>query len=357
MKTSQALRAVLLLTIIAAIFAPTSVVAATATFTDEATFLASADPLNLESFEGETATNGFSSDVIALTDFTVTGTGPFSPTLGIWNVPAFGGFATDGINWLGYQTSDNQMLILDFSGPINSFGLDITDWGDFGTGTLVFSNDAGDFFLVDVAPNPNGNQQFFGVINDTMLFTTVTFLQDIFGEFYGVDNIHYGITTFAVEVNIDIKFCSDPNAFNCKKKGVLPVTIFGTEDFDIADIDISSLQLCTEDGTSCTNAPRDYSIADRGDPTTDLGAAMCAVIEVEEGIFEEQDYLSLDGWLDLDAAFEASEVQDMLGTFCSDVKGATSEPLVITGTTLDGTTIFSVPIPNLGTDQLWKVNK
>jgi hypothetical protein len=160
-----------------------------------------------------------------------------------------------------------------------------------------------------------------------------------------------------IEVAIDIKFCSDPNAFNCKKKGVLPVTIFGTDSFDVADIDISSLQLCTEDLFSCTNAPTDYSIADRGDPTSDLGAAQCAMLEVEEGVFEEQDYLNPDGFRDLDAAFEASEVQDMLGTFCSDVKGATSEPLVITGTTLGGTTIFSVPLPNLGTDQLWKVNK
>jgi hypothetical protein len=161
----------------------------------------------------------------------------------------------------------------------------------------------------------------------------------------------------AIPVAIDIKFCSDPNAFNCKKKGVLPVTIFGTDGFDVIDIDVSTLQLCTEDLSSCTEAPRDYSIADRGDPTTDLGAAMCAIIEVEEGIFEEQDYLNQDGYLDLDAAFEASEVQDMLGTFCSDVKGASSEPLVVIGTTLDGTMIFSVPVPNVGTDQLWKVNK
>jgi len=160
-----------------------------------------------------------------------------------------------------------------------------------------------------------------------------------------------------VEVAIDIKFCSDPNAFNCKKKGVLPVTIFGTADFDVEDIDISSLQLCTADLVSCTNAPRDSSVADRGDPEFDLGAAMCAVIEVEEDVFEEQDYLTQDGYLDLDAAFEASEVQDMLGTFCSDVKGASSDPLVIIGETLGGTAIFSVPVPNVGTDQLWKANK
>lgn len=120
----------------------------------------------------------------------------------------------------------------------------------------------------------------------------------------------------SVELDIDIKFCSDPNAFNCKKKGVLPVTIFGTDSFDVADIDVSTLQLCTEDLSACTGAPRGYSIADRGDPTSDLGAAECYLLEVDTDIFEEQDYLTQDGFLDLDAAFEAREVQDMLESFC-----------------------------------------
>ena len=154
------------------------------------------------------------------------------------------------------------------------------------------------------------------------------------------------------EVAIDIKFCSDPNAFNCRKKGVLPITIFGTEEFDVTSIDVSTLQLCTEDLVSCTESPKDYSFVDRGDPSSDIGAAMCALVDLEE-----QDYLNPDGFIDLDVAFEAFEVQDMLGTFCSDDKGAVSEPLVITGMTLDGTVIMSIPVPNAGVDQLWKVNK
>ena len=64
---------------------------------------------------------------------------------------------------------------------------------------------------------------------------------------------------------------------------------------------------------------------------------------------------------DIDVAFEASEVQDMLGEFCGADKGAdkgaVSEALIITGTTFDGTPIYSAPFPNVGTDQLWKVNK
>ncbi|MDH4001354.1 MAG: hypothetical protein OEU52_08825 [Xanthomonadales bacterium] len=156
----------------------------------------------------------------------------------------------------------------------------------------------------------------------------------------------------ATDVQIDIKFCSDPNAFNCKKKGVLPVTIFGTEDFLVQDIDPGSLQLCTEDLSACTGAPRVYSYADRGDPTSDLGAAMCA-IDPDTG----EEVMNQDGFLDLDAAFEASEVQEMLGMFCYLDKGAISESLILTGETYDGMAIYSVPMDDVGIDQLLKVNK
>jgi hypothetical protein len=107
----------------------------------------------------------------------------------------------------------------------------------------------------------------------------------------------------------------------------------------------------------CTGAPSDYSIADRGDPSSDLGAAQCALLEVDEGVFEEQDYLTIDGFLDFDAAFEASEVQAMLGTFCGEAVNAVSEALVITGSTLAGTPLYSVPVGDTGTDQLVKKNR
>ena len=155
-----------------------------------------------------------------------------------------------------------------------------------------------------------------------------------------------------IEVDIDIKFCSDPNAFNCRKKGVLPVTIFGTETFDVANIDPSTLQLCLAGLSACTTAPRDWSIADRGDPDSDLGAARCTIIEEVE-----QDFLTIDGWDDMDAAFEASEVQAMLGTFCAAAKDSVSPDLVIIGSTWDGTPIVSGPVSNAGIDQLVKKNK
>ena len=138
----------------------------------------------------------------------------------------------------------------------------------------------------------------------------------------------------------------------------MPVTIFGTASFDVSDIDLSTLQLCTADLLNCTSGLKDWSIADRGDPSSDLGAAQCAFADPDgDGIFEEQDYLNPDGFLDLDAAFFASEVQAMLGAFCGGPKDGVSPDLVITGSTFGGVPIISAPIGNTGIDQLVKKNK
>jgi hypothetical protein len=147
---------------------------------------------------------------------------------------------------------------------------------------------------------------------------------------------------------IDIKFCNNPNTFNCKKKGVLPVTIFGLVSLDVADIDIETLQLCLDDDdlSTCTGKPREWSIVDRGSPRTDIGAEKCA-----------KAVLNPDGYDDLEVVFEAREVREILGDFCEMGKGATSPPLTVIGSTLHDRHYFSWPFPDAGVDQLRKVNK
>ena len=148
-------------------------------------------------------------------------------------------------------------------------------------------------------------------------------------------------------VDIDIKFCSNPNAFNCKSKGKTPVTIFGTEDLDVADINISSLRICI-DGTCVESPPSSWSVADRGDPTTDLGAEECAIVEDVE-----QDYLNPDGYLDLDVAFDSQQIATLID--CSElVKNDVSDTLYLTGELVDGTPIYSEPVGDPGIDQLVK---
>ena len=163
---------------------------------------------------------------------------------------------------------------------------------------------------------------------------------------------YFRVDNNGFEVDIDIKFCSDPNAFNCKKKGKVPVTIFGTENFDVYQVDILTLKLCTDiTGTTCTFAPSAWSIQDRGDPTTDLGAAQCEIVDDIE-----MDYLNPDGYDDLDVAFDSQEVALLIG--CSNLdKNDSSGPLVLVGNLLDGTPFYSTPIGDDGIDQLVIKNK
>jgi hypothetical protein len=168
---------------------------------------------------------------------------------------------------------------------------------------------------------------------------------------FGGGAAYFRVDRAAIFADIDIKFCSNPNAYNTKKKGVTPVTIFGSASFDVNAIDRDTLQLCTDQaGTVCTPAGlEDSSTADRGDPTTDLGAAQCALLEVEEGIFEEQDYLNPDGFLDLDAAFNSQDLTALIGPVS---KGDLVGPLYLVGYLNDATPITSVPVNSIGVDWL-----
>ena len=148
--------------------------------------------------------------------------------------------------------------------------------------------------------------------------------------------------------DIDIKFCSNPNGFNCKKQGKTPLTIFGTASLDVTTIDILSLRLClASDPTMCTGAPMDWSIDDRGNPMTDLGASECTIIE---GV--EQDYLNPDGFDDLDVAFDTQELVALTGFGCPLDKNEASATLIIRGSLNDGTEVFSTPVGDVGIDQL-----
>lgn len=150
------------------------------------------------------------------------------------------------------------------------------------------------------------------------------------------------------EPDIDIKFCSNPNAFNCKKKGVVPVTIFGSDTFDVSNIDLSTVMLCLASDADCSNglqALHAQSPIDRGDPTTDLGTDTCT-----DGI------ATLDTFAEIDVVFDAREVAELIG--CDGLnRNDSSETLVIKGMLLDGTEFESIPQDDIGIDQLVIMNK
>ena len=103
---------------------------------------------------------------------------------------------------------------------------------------------------------------------------------------------------FEIPVFVDIKPASWPNPFQLKSKGVLPVAICGTEDFDVTTIDPVTVQLTLE-GLGVGVAPLRWSYEDvatpyEGEPCTGHD-------------------LAGDGYLDLTLKFSHQKVKETLG--------------------------------------------
>ncbi len=94
------------------------------------------------------------------------------------------------------------------------------------------------------------------------------------------------VTKPSFAVNIDIKPTSCPNPLNVKSKGVLPVAILGSEEFDVNEIDVLSIRLA---GISAIRS----SFEDVATPPEDVNECECST----EGS---------DGYLDLTLKFETS---------------------------------------------------
>ena len=168
------------------------------TFNDEGDFLTAAGATELESFEDLVATNALDSITIVTDNFVIsTSTG--DPDIGIFDISNAGAFATDGSNYVSYQSGENESIVFTFDNEINAFGLDITDYGDFGSGNLTFSNSAGDMAVAGISGTQNGDQIFFGAVNTDFAFDTVTFTNTILGEGFGVDKIYSAGSTVVPE--------------------------------------------------------------------------------------------------------------------------------------------------------------
>ncbi len=141
----------------------------------------------------------------------------------------------------------------------------------------------------------------------------------------------------AVDVNWDLKFCSLPNAINCRRlKGNIPLTIFGSAELDVSLIDIPTLRLAlASDPSTSTGAPTStLPLGDRGSPG-DVDNADTCVLDEGSGLMVENP----DGKLDLDVGFSAADVADLV---CPIDKKSNSADLVITGTLFDGTALNAV---------------
>ena len=158
-----------------------------ATYNNVADFLNDAGPLAMESFEGLAAG---STGPFTLSDFTLQGT-----DLRLENSPVSNAHATDGSKFVtvdGYVATPTSKAEFLMNSMINAFGLFITDWGDFGTGRIVFQNNASIVHTIAVSPQPSGNEMFFGIIDYSNSWNKVRVAQSISGELWGIDEVYSG---------------------------------------------------------------------------------------------------------------------------------------------------------------------
>jgi hypothetical protein len=141
-------------------------------------------------------------------------------------------------------------------------------------------------------------------------------LNDGYEWINNVGSLEVTVTTI---VSIDIKPQSCPNPLNLKSKGVLPVAVLGTEDFDVITIDPATVGLSREgvvdgDGWPIIVSPLRWSYEDVATPF--------------EGELCDCHTLGPDGHLDLTLKFDTPELVEKLKL--DEVAGETI-PLTLTG--------------------------
>jgi hypothetical protein len=138
-----------------------------------------------------------------------------------------------------------------------------------------------------------------------------------------------------IQIEVDIKPGSCPNPLNLKSKGVLPVAILGTEDFNVNTIDPQSINMTVEDVGEEVSCIR-WSYEDVGTPYD--GDESCGCHEIDG-----------DGQIDLTLKFDIQELVDKLGL----VGGDDPVPLIVAGNLKeeDG----GMPIE--GKDCIWILDK
>jgi hypothetical protein len=139
----------------------------------------------------------------------------------------------------------------------------------------------------------------------------------------------------AIEASIDIKPQSCPNVLNVKSRGILPVAILGSDEFDVSNIDSETISL---EGVP----PLRSSIEDVATPIVDGVDCDCTT----DGP---------DGFTDLTLKFDTQEIVAALG----DIEGGQERILYLTGQLNDGTPfegsdcIRLVPYKDQNGDQMW----
>lgn len=189
----------------------------------------------------------------------------------------------------------------------------IANSGEFTAGQIMSATNWSYGSLVWFDKNDLGwdwtNEQFQET-RETGQVTCLYLVPDDGGKYYmgtrGANWVEVRVVQKTIEVAVDIKPGSCPNPLNVKSKGVLPVAVLGTKDFDVFTIDTASVRLAGV-------APLRSSFEDVATPGED----------------------GSDGYMDLTLKFDTQEIVAALGpVYDGDVI-----ELTLTGVTIDETAI------------------
>ncbi len=143
------------------------------------------------------------------------------------------------------------------------------------------------FFIGDGMTNGGQMQQVVIPAEATRLFLGT---KDGFDWFNNIGSLDVEVTLIpepTILALIDIKPGSSPNPVNLKSKGVLPVAIFGTADFDVTEVDISTLlfgdPLLIDNGGTAVSPLRSALEDVNDDGFLDLGLKFSTADLVENG--------------------------------------------------------------------------
>lgn len=174
------------------------------------------------------------------------------------NVPWPGGIVVDPTGTLVYAAGDRQVTIIDTGTnnvigaiPLVPSGPQIPCWG---LGISITPDGSS----IYVAQPDQNFVSVFDTSNNSLITTIPVGLNPrAFGAFIG--------EPVPKPITIDIKPGSNPNSINLKSKGVVPVAVLTTEDFDASTIDPSTVKFA---GAS----PLRWTMEDvDGDGDTDMG--------------------------------------------------------------------------------------
>jgi hypothetical protein len=189
-----------------------------------------------------------------------------------------------------------------------------SDWGPFG----AYSNGYYDFALYQSGGGPNLCDWPYGGCDFTISgHEAGSVLQlAVATQFYNPTPLGAYALTFSSDsqfsvskvsstkpVTIDIKPGSCPNSLNCKSKGVLPLAILGTVDFDVTEIDPATVRLAGV-------APLQWDFEDVATPYEPLTGKQDCTVDCTE--------MGPDGYMDATLKFDTQEVIAALGEAVQD---------------------------------------